>query len=122
VVVLSSCEADYIAGATGACQGVWLSRLVADLLNTKVIALLLYIDNKSALALAKNPMLHDRSKDIDIQFHFIRDCINNGVLVADLIRTSDQLADLFTKPLPRARLQELRVHSGVFSIEPMQQD
>jgi hypothetical protein len=74
------------------------------------------------LTLAKNPVLHDRSKHIDIQFHFIRDCINNGILVVDFIRTGDQLADLFTKPLPRARLQELRIHSGVFSIEPTQQD
>jgi hypothetical protein len=122
VVALSSCEVEYIVGATGACQGVWLSRLLADLLNMKVIAPLLYIDNKSTLALAKNPVLHDYSKHIDIRFHFIQDCINNGVLVADFIRTGDQLANLFTKPLPRARLQELRVRSGVFSIEPTQQD
>jgi len=45
VVALSSCEAEYIAGATAACQGVWLSRLLADLVNAKVIAPLLYIDN-----------------------------------------------------------------------------
>jgi hypothetical protein len=83
VVVLSSCEAEYIAGATTACQGVWLSRMLADLLNTKVIAPLLYIDNKSALALTKNPVLHDHSKHIDIRFHYIRDCINNGVLETD---------------------------------------
>jgi hypothetical protein len=74
VVALSLCEAEYIAGATAACQGVWLSRLLSDLLNTKVVAPILYIDNKSALALAKNPVLHDRSKHIDIRFHFIRDC------------------------------------------------
>jgi hypothetical protein len=65
---------------------------------------LLCIDNKSALALAKNPVLHDRSKHIDIQFHFIRDYINNGALVMDFIRTDDQLADFLMKPLPRVRL------------------
>jgi hypothetical protein len=122
VVALSSCEAEYIAGATAACQAVWLSRLLTDLLNTKVIVPLLYIDSKSALALAKNPMLHDRSKHIDIRFHYIRDCINNGILEIDFIRTGDQLADLLTKPLPRERLQELCVRSGVFSVEPTQHD
>ena len=61
VVALSSCEAEYIAGATAACQGVWLSRLLVDLVNMKAVAPLLYIDNKSALALAKNPVLHERS-------------------------------------------------------------
>jgi hypothetical protein len=101
VVALLSCEVEYIVGATAACQGVWLSRLLTDLLNTKVIASLLYIDNKSALALAKNPVLHDRSKHIDIRFHYIRDCINNGVLETDFIRTGDQLEDLLMKPLPR---------------------
>jgi hypothetical protein len=65
---------------------------------------LLYIDNKSALALAKNPVLHDRSKHIDIRFHFIRDYINNGALVMDFIRTNDQLADFLMKPLPHVRL------------------
>ena len=116
MVALSSCEAEYIAGATAACQGVWLSRLLADLVNAKVIAPLLYIDNKSALALAKNPVLHERSKHIDVRFHFIRDCINNGTLETDYVRTGDQLADLLTKPLPRERLQELRIQSSIINI------
>jgi hypothetical protein len=101
---------------------VWLSRLLADLVNAKVIASLLYIDNKSALALAKNPVLHERSKHIDVRFHFIRDCISSGVIETDYIRTGDQLADLLTKPLPRERLQELRGRSGVVKIGPAQQN
>jgi len=120
VVVLSSCEAEYIAGATAACQGVWLSRLLADLVNVKAVAPLLYIDNKSALALAKNPVLHERSKHIDVCFHFIRDCINNGTLETDYVRTGDQLADLLTKPLPRDRLQELRARSGIINTRATQ--
>jgi len=122
VVALSSCEEEYIAGATAACQGVWLSRLLADLVNAKVIAPLLYIDNKSALALAKNPVLHERSKHIDVWFHFIRDCISSGVIETDYIRTGDQLADLLTKPLPHERLLELRGRSGVVKISPAQQN
>ena len=122
MVALSSCEAEYIAGATAACQGVWLSRLLADLVNVKAVAPLLYIDNKSALALAKNPVLHERSKHIDVCFHFIRDCINNGTLETDYVRTGDQLADLLTKPLPRERLQELRIRSRVINVGAAQHD
>jgi hypothetical protein len=122
VVALSSCEAEYIAGATAAWQGVWLSRLLADLVNAKVVAPLLYIDNKSALALARNPVLHDRSNHIDVRFHFIRDCISSGVIETDLVKTGDQLADLLTKPLPRERLQELRVRSGIVNIGSAQQN
>jgi hypothetical protein len=121
VVALSTCEAEYIAGATAACQGVWLSRLLSDLVNAKVVAPLIYIDNKSALALAKNPVLHDRSKHIDVRFHFIRDCISSGVIETDFIKTGDQLADLLTKPLPRERLQELRGRSGVINTGSAQQ-
>jgi len=122
VVALSSCEAEYIAGATAACQGVWLSRLLADLVNAKVVAPLLYIDNKSALALARNPVLHDRSKHIGVRFHFIRDCFRSGVIETDVIKPGDQPADLLTKPLPRERLQELRVRSGIVNIGSTQQN
>jgi len=90
--------------------------------NAKVVVPLLYIDNKSALALAKNPVLQDRSKHIDVRFHFIRDCINNGSLETDYVRTGDQLADLLTKPLPRERLQELRIRSRVINVGAAQHD
>ena len=122
MVALSSCEAEYIAGATAACQGVWLSRLLVDLVNMKAVAPLLYIDNKSVLALTKNLVLHKRSKHIDVRFHFIRDCINNGTLETDYVRTGDQLADLLTKPLPCKRLQELRIRSGVINVGAAQHD
>ena len=121
-MALSSYEAECIAAASTACQGVWLSRLLADLLNKQVTAPMLYIDNKSAIALAKNPVLHDRSKHIDIRFHFLRDCINDGKVAVDYISTGDQLADMLTKPLGRDRLQELRTRSGILQISPAQQN
>ncbi|XP_066334377.1 secreted RxLR effector protein 161-like [Miscanthus floridulus] len=55
VVSLSSCESEYIAGATGACQGVWLSRLLADLTCSEVKKFKLFIDNRFAQELSKNP-------------------------------------------------------------------
>ena len=78
--------------------------------------------NNSAIALAKNPVLHDRSKHIDIRFHFLRDCINDGKVAVDYISTCDQLADMLTKPLGRDRLQELHTRSGVLQISPAQQN
>jgi len=122
VVALSSCEAEYIAAATAACQGIWLLRLLTVLVNARVIAPLLYIDNMSALVLAKNPVLHDRSKHIDVRFHFLRDSISSGVIETDYIKTGDQLADLLTKPLPRERLEELRVRSGIINVVSAQHD
>jgi hypothetical protein len=72
VVALSSCEAKYIAAATGACQGVWLARLLAYMTNTEVSVPMLKVDNKSALSLIKNLVHHDRSKHIGVRFHLIQ--------------------------------------------------
>jgi hypothetical protein len=106
-----------VAAAAAACQGVWLSRLVGDLLGTKEASVKLLMDNKSALALSKNPVHHDRSKHIDTKFHFIRECIEEGKVEVDHIGTEEQLADIFTKALGRARFIELRRALGVIKLQ-----
>jgi len=65
VVALSSCEAEYRASANAACQGIWLSRLLGELLGIQAPKVKLLVDNKSAIALSKNPVHHERSKHID---------------------------------------------------------
>jgi hypothetical protein len=57
------------------------------------------VDNKSALALAKNPVFHERSKHINIRYHFIRGYLEDGSIRASFINTSEQLADILTKSL-----------------------
>jgi len=89
VVALSSCEAEYIAAASAATQALWLSRLLGELLGSKVDVVELKVDSKSALALAKNPVFHGRSKHIRIKYHFIRDCLEDGSIKADHIPTTD---------------------------------
>jgi hypothetical protein len=113
VVALSSCEAEYIAAALGACQGVWLSRLIAELLGEKVQKFRLLVDNQSAIELAKNPVFHDRSKHSDTRFHYIRDCIEKDVLDVDHVGTDRQVADILTKPLGRIKFVEFRLKLGV---------
>ncbi|XP_044380592.1 secreted RxLR effector protein 161-like [Triticum aestivum] len=108
VVAISSCEAEYVAAAAATCQGIWLSRLVAELLGTKPEKFTLLVDNKSAIALAKNPVFHDRSKHIDVKFHFIRDCVEERVLEIEHVGTQNQLADILTKALGRVRFFEIR--------------
>lgn len=108
VVALSTCEAEYIAAAAGACQGVWLNRLVADLVGSEVQKFRLLVDNKSAIELSKNPVFHKRSKHIDTRFHYIRGCISNVMVCVDHVRTYNQLADIQTKALGRIRFIELR--------------
>ena len=115
-MTLSSCEVEYIAATTAACQGIWLSRLLADLRGKKPEAPELRIDNKSAIQLSKNPVFHDRSKHIETRFHFIRDCVAEEKISVEYIVTEDQLADVLTKPLPRVKFQELRTRAQVSQI------
>jgi hypothetical protein len=117
VVALSSCEAEYIVAATGACQGVWLARLLVDMTDTEVGVPMLRVDNKSALSLIKNPVHHDRSKHIDVRFHLIREYANNGQIEVDFIRTEEQLGDILTKPLGKNKFKELCLKIGLKDVQ-----
>ena len=116
VVSLSSCESEYIAAATGACQGVWLSRLLAELSGTEAKNFKLYIDNKSAQELVKNPVYHERTKHIDTRYHYIRECAAEGVVDVEHVSTDGQLADILTKPLGRIRFVEMRTQLGIVRV------
>jgi hypothetical protein len=116
VVSLSSCESEYIAAASGACQGVWLSRLLADLIRTEVKKFRLLIDNRSAQELSKNPVYHERSKHIDTRYHYIRECVSDGTVEVEHVSTDEQLANILTKPLARIRFVEMRRQLGVIKV------
>lgn len=85
----------------------WLHRLLGELVR-EVRPLTLVVDNQPTIALAKNPVLHDRSKHVDIKFHFLLDCIDGGQMVLEFVDTGRQLADIITKPLGRLHFSELK--------------
>jgi hypothetical protein len=107
VVALSSYKAEYIAASTASTQALCLVRLLSDLLGRDTGAVELRVDSKSALALAKNPVFHERSKHIRVRYHFIRGCLEEGNFKACYINTNDQLVDLLTKPFGRIKFLEL---------------
>ncbi|XP_074348951.1 secreted RxLR effector protein 161-like [Apium graveolens] len=77
-VARSSCEAEFMAATAASCQAIWLKKLLMQITGIGIQPVTLFIDNKSAIDLAKNPVFHGRSKHIDVRFHFIRECIENG--------------------------------------------
>ena len=117
VVALSTCEAEYMAVAIAVCQAVWLRRLLDELTGVEAHPPALMVDNQPAIALAKNLVLHDRSKHIDVKFHFLRDCVDGGQIVIEFVKTGRQLADVLTKPLGRLRLTELKEMIGMEGIQ-----
>jgi hypothetical protein len=96
---------------------VWLSRLLAELMGRRVQKFKLLVDNKLAIELCKNPVFHERSKHIDTRFHYIRDCVSNGQVDVEHVRTDNQLADILTKALSRIRFVELRQKLGILKIQ-----
>jgi len=118
VVAISSCESEYVAAAIATCQGIWLARLLAEFGSSDAEPFALKVDNQSAIALAKNPVFHDRSKHIELKYHFIREAVETKKLELEFVPTEFQLADMLTKPLGRVRLAELRSRIGMVEVPP----
>jgi hypothetical protein len=110
VVALSTTEAEYIAAAEAVKEALWLKRFINDLgLKEYTISTIpLHVDNKSAIALIKNPVDHQRTKHIDARHHFIRDVVEEGHVTVKWISGKDNVADMFTKPLPQATFEQFK--------------
>jgi hypothetical protein len=74
------------------------------------------MDNQSAIALAKNPVFHDRSKHIELKYHFIREAVETKKIELEFVPTKLQLADILTKPLGRILFTELRSRVGMVEV------
>jgi len=117
-VALSSTEAEYIALVQAAKELLWIQQLLEDLGITNVINRnIIYEDNQGAIALAKNPEYHARTKHIDIQYHFIRECVEKGKITLEYCETAKMVADALTKPLSKHRHQELVERMGLRRFE-----
>ncbi|KAG6530658.1 hypothetical protein ZIOFF_012901 [Zingiber officinale] len=116
-VALSSSEAEFMAATTATCQALWLRSLVSELTGEEPKPVTLFVDNKSAIALMKNPVFHGRSKHIDTKFHFIRKCVEKGQIVVEFVNTGEQRADVLTKALPGVKLAAMRQLLGVYDLQ-----
>lgn len=112
-VALSSCEAEYMAATAAACQSIWLRNVLSQVTGEAVSLVIIYVDNKSAINLAKNPVFHGRNKHIDVRFHFIRECIERGEIEIKYIASDFQRADIMTKALCVAKFEKMRKLLGV---------
>ena len=111
-VALSTAEAEYISAASCCAQVLWMMQTLKDLgLCYDHVPIL--CDNTSAINLSKNPILHSRTKHIEIRHHFLRDHVQQGDITLEFISTNDQLADIFTKPLALERFSHLRRGLGI---------
>ncbi|GJR25201.1 retrovirus-related pol polyprotein from transposon TNT 1-94 [Tanacetum coccineum] len=114
---ISSTEAEYIAMFGCCAQILWMRSQLSDY-GFAYNRVPLYCDNKSAIALCCNNVQHSRSKHIDIRHYFIQEQVDNGVVVLYFVRTKYQLADIFTKALPRERFEFILPRLGMKCMKP----
>ncbi|XP_074290587.1 uncharacterized protein LOC141617305 [Silene latifolia] len=98
-VSLSAAEAEYRSMAQLVYELKWLKCLLSSLDVAFAAPISIFSNSKSALDLARNPVFHERTKHIEIDCHFIRDAITDGLVLPTHVSTTDQLADIFTKAL-----------------------
>uniref|UniRef100_A0A2N9F8B2 Integrase catalytic domain-containing protein n=1 Tax=Fagus sylvatica TaxID=28930 RepID=A0A2N9F8B2_FAGSY len=104
IVAMSTTEAEYMAVAEAAKEALWLNGLVKELgLNQGGVQM--HCDSQSAIYLAKNQVYHARTKHIDVRFHKIRELIVTGDIVLEKVHTSENAADMLTKPVTTAKFK-----------------
>jgi hypothetical protein len=113
IVTLSTTEAEFVAAASCACQGIWLRNVLDFLKQKQQDCTIIYCDNSSSIKLSKNPVMHGRCKHIDVRFHFLRNLTKDGIVELVHCKTDEQLADLFTKPLKLESFCKLREGLGM---------
>ncbi len=109
----SSCESEYYALSEAGKEGVWLRLLLQELGYISAAPMVIWADNQGAIALAKNPEFHKRTKYIDTKFHLVREVIERGVLLLEFLPTRFMAADRLTKPVSLKQFQRFLAMMGM---------
>ncbi|KIK15153.1 hypothetical protein PISMIDRAFT_16718 [Pisolithus microcarpus 441] len=104
-LALSSTEAEYMALAACAQEGLWLHSAIRSFHQTSILPFVIHADNTGTVSLSSSPVNHPRTKHIDVRYHFLQEHVSKGVFALRWIPTHQNVADILTKPLARASFQ-----------------
>ena len=110
----SSAETKYRAMALTNCELIWLKQLLQELRFSKDEQMMIVCENQTALHITSNPIFHERTKHIELNYHFIREKTASGCMTTSFVNSSDQLADIFTKSLRCLRIQYICNKLGAY--------
>jgi len=113
VVARSSAEAEFRVMAQGVCELLWMKIILDDLKIKYEASMSLACDNKSVISTAHNLVQHDRTKHVEIDRHFIKEKLDNGLIATEYIPSRLQLVDIFTKGLPTKQVEDLTCKLGM---------
>ncbi|GKF00231.1 hypothetical protein Tco_0023581 [Tanacetum coccineum] len=114
-LAISTTEAEYVSTEKACQQVLWMKQALVYY-DIKLDDIPVHYDNKGAIDLSKNPVLHSRTKHIKIQHHFLRDNVQKGNISIEKVSSEDNIADILTKPLKREPFNLFRLGLGL--IEP----
>ena len=91
--------------------------VLSNLYDLQLDATCIYYDNHSCVKLSENLVFHDKSKHIEIKYHYIKDMVQRGAVKLQYVATDEHIADVLTKPLARVNFEYIREKPGVLQIE-----
>ena len=103
-MALITTEVEYVAICSANCEAVWLRKLLSDLFELQLDAICIDCDNQSCVKLSKNSVFHDKSKHIELKYHYIKDMVQRGAVMLQYVAMDEQIANVLTKPLAREKL------------------
>jgi len=103
-ISLGMAEAKYIVASMVSCEEVWLRKLFGELFEQVLDTTVIYCDNKSGIQLAENLVFHDKSKHIEIKYHYTQDMVQRGAVRLHHISTDDQIVAILTKPFAKRKV------------------
>ena len=113
----STAKSEYVVACSASCEEIWLQKLLSDLFYFQMDATCMHCDNQSCVNFSENPVFHDKSKHIEMKYHYIRDMVQRGVVKLQYFVTEEQIADVLTKPLAKVKFKYFREKLGVLQIE-----
>ncbi|XP_038880011.1 uncharacterized mitochondrial protein AtMg00810-like [Benincasa hispida] len=116
VVSRSSAKSEYRAMAQSVCELIWIYQLLVELRFEITTPTKLWCDNQATLHIASNPEFHERTKYIEVDCHFVREEIQQGLVSTGYVKTREQLGDIFMKALDGRRIDYLCNKLGMINV------
>ena len=104
---------EYIATCSSCSEAVCVRKMLTRLFDAEIDVTDIFCDNQSCIKMIENLPFHDKSKHIEVRYHFIRDMVQKGAIKLEYVPTKEKVADVFTKPLSHVKFEYFRDKLGV---------
>jgi hypothetical protein len=112
-IAQSTAEAEYIVASATSREAVWLKKLLSDLFSVELGPTVIHCDNQRCIKLSENLVFHDKSKHIEMRYHYVRNMVQKNILNIQYVPTKKQTAEILTKPLSLKKFVYFRDKLGV---------